>query len=63
MLLLDAMATQWRIALGPGGAVHTGLDYAALAGTAGAIGIPLDADTFEALRVLERAAMTRLNER
>lgn len=58
-----AMATQWRISVGVGGAVYHGLDYAALPAVEQRVGVKKRqrADTFARLRVMEAAAREELN--
>lgn len=60
------MQTQWRIvSYGMGGARYTGIDYATLPAMFGLYGIKKkqQIDTFEAIRVMELAALTEINAR
>jgi len=61
--LFEALGTQWRMSMGPGGAVWLGLDYAAIEPVARFNRIDIDEDAFDALRILESAALTLLNKR
>lgn len=58
--LFEALGTQWR--LGPGG--PSGLDYAAIPGTAKMIGLKSRelSETFDDLRVMENEALTVMAE-
>lgn len=58
-----AMATQWRVSVGMSGAIHHGLDYAALPVVEQRVGVKKRqrADTFARLRVMESAAREELN--
>lgn len=58
--LFEALGTQWR--LGPGG--PSGLDYAAIPGTAKMIGLKSRelSETFDDVRVMENEALTVMAE-
>ncbi|MFG0323714.1 DUF1799 domain-containing protein [Pseudomonas sp. zjy_15] len=58
--LFEALGTQWR--LGPGG--PSGLDYAAIPGTAKMIGLTSRelSETFDDVRVMESEALTVMAE-
>lgn len=58
-----AMATQWQISAGMSGAIHHGLNYAALPVVEQRLGVKKRhrADTFARLRVLEAVAREELN--
>jgi hypothetical protein len=58
-----AMATQWTISTGMGGAVYHGLNYVALPVVEARIGVKKRqrADTFARLRVMEAAAREEFN--
>ena len=58
--LFEALGTQWR--LGPGG--PSGLDYAAIPGTANMIGLKSRelSETFDDVRVMENEALTVMAE-
>lgn len=56
--LFFAMGTQWRYATaGLGGALRTGLDYAALDATARLSGVTMTPRVFDDIRTLERSAL------
>lgn len=59
------MSTQWRISVGMGGALYSGLDYAALPVVERRTGVKAAdrADCFMRLRVMENEARRRLNDR
>lgn len=60
-----AMGTQWRTSVGMAGVVFHGLDYQALESVLRLEGIPPEdwSGLFDALRVMERAALPLLNEK
>lgn len=61
--VFSAMATQWRISVGMGGAAYHGLNYTALPVVEARVGVKKKqrADTFARLRVMEAAALGELN--
>lgn len=58
-----AMSTQWRVAVGMGGAQWLGLDYAALPVVEDRLAVEDRADTFARLRLIERGALSAMRER
>ena len=58
-----ASGTQWRLAIGAGGAVWIGLDYPGVRAAASMMAIDIDADLFDRLRVLEHEALSSMNKR
>lgn len=58
-----AMQTQWRVAVGMGGAARIGLDYAAIPAVFSGLAIPRGerGGIFAALRIMEAAALPELN--
>ena len=60
-----AMGTQWRVAVGMGGAFYSGMDYTALPVVERRLGIKAAdrADIFLRLRIMESEARQRLNAR
>lgn len=59
--VFEAMGSQWRI----GFAGPTGLDYGALTGVMRILRVPADdeIDVFDAVRVMEGAALTMMNRK
>ena len=58
-----ALQTQWRVAVGFGGTVYLGIDYAAIPAVLLMLGIPRTkhAETFAAVRLMESAALNVRN--
>ena len=57
------MATQWRVAVGMGGAVYLGLDYSAVCALMQLLDLPKPAELFADLQAMESAALRELNRK
>ena len=61
--LFRQLSTQWRMAVGMGGAVYLGLDYSAVWALMQLLDLPKRADLFADLQVMELAALRELNRK